>query len=69
VLTLASAAFLTATIPGPASATYGASPAVPVEQLDGALLVAMKAGSDTPFAKRYPNRLAAFLLIGSVHAP
>jgi phospholipid transport system substrate-binding protein len=53
VLTLAAAAFLTTTSPGPASATYDASPTVPVEQLDGALLVAMKAGSNTPFAERY----------------
>jgi moderate conductance mechanosensitive channel len=38
VIALATAAFLTATIPGPASATYDASPALPAEQPGGALL-------------------------------
>jgi phospholipid transport system substrate-binding protein len=38
----------------PASAgTAGDAPTVPVEQLDDALLAAMKAGGNTPFAERY----------------
>jgi len=36
-----------------AQATDDASPTVPVEQLDRALLAAMKAGDRTPFAERY----------------
>ena len=61
VLTLATTALLAATIPwrsanaesaGGASAT--APPVtMPIEQLDGALLAAMKAGDSTPFAERY----------------
>jgi phospholipid transport system substrate-binding protein len=37
----------------PASAQMDGSPAAPIERLNGALLVAMKAGSRTPFDQRY----------------
>ncbi len=56
MLTLATAALLTATIPWrPANAESAGEPAPtePIEQLDDALLAAMKAGDGAPFAARY----------------
>lgn len=43
----------TALSPVLAWADAGASPAVPVEQLNQALIAVMKAGDDTPFVKRF----------------
>jgi phospholipid transport system substrate-binding protein len=36
-----------------ATAAYASGPAAPIEQLDSALLAAMKAGQSTPFTQRY----------------
>jgi phospholipid transport system substrate-binding protein len=45
---------LTIVAGGPVARAAGASdPTVPIERLDAALLVAMKAGQNTPFAQRY----------------
>jgi phospholipid transport system substrate-binding protein len=54
VLTLSAASLLTAAIPWrSASAETDASPTAPVQQFNGALLAAMKAGANAPFGDRY----------------
>jgi phospholipid transport system substrate-binding protein len=55
LLSLAATAFVAATPWHPAAAetTDDAAPTAPIQQLDAALLAAMKAGRSTPFAQRF----------------
>jgi phospholipid transport system substrate-binding protein len=54
VLTLSAASLLAAALPWrSASAETDAGPTAPVQQFNGALLAAMKAGANAPFADRY----------------